>query len=72
MSCSQAACQAVKNAGVKLYTVRVIDGNANLLRSCASLDEKGQPLYAEVKDASGISGVFEKIAAEILATRLTM
>jgi hypothetical protein len=69
---STAACRAVKDAGVKLYTVRVIDGNANLLRSCASLDEKGQPLYSEVKDASGISSVFQKIVAEILATRLTM
>jgi Mg-chelatase subunit ChlD len=69
---STAACQAVKDAGVKLYTVRVIDGNAKLLRSCASLDEKGQPLYSEVKDASGISSVFQKIVAEILATRLTM
>jgi Flp pilus assembly protein TadG len=69
---SEAACASVKAAGVKLYTVRVIEGNAKLLRSCASLDEKGQPLYSEVKDASEISAVFQKIVADILSTRLTI
>jgi hypothetical protein len=69
---SEGACASVKAAGVKLYTVRVIEGNATLLRNCASLDEKGQPLYSEVKDASEISGVFQKIVSDILSTRLTM
>ena len=66
------ACQNAKSAGVRLYTVRVIEGNKTLLRDCASKDANGQPMYYEVKSASELGSVFQAIANEILSTRLTM
>jgi Flp pilus assembly protein TadG len=56
---------------IRLYTIRVIEGNATLLSECASTGEDGKPLYHDVRDASGIHGVFKDILNEILATRLT-
>jgi Flp pilus assembly protein TadG len=62
------ACTNVKAAGVQLYTIRVINGNANLLRECAT--EPG--MYKDVKNSSELKPVFEQIAKEISAVRLTM
>lgn len=61
------ACQSVKDAGVSLYTIRVIDGNATLLRDCAS----DPSMYKDVKNSSELKPVFEQIAKEISAVRLT-
>ena len=33
---TQKACDNIKAANIKLYTVRVIDGNASLLKGCAT------------------------------------
>lgn len=65
------ACESAKRDGVTLYTVRLIEGNAGLLRNCASTGENGQPLYFEVRDASQLNGVFQSIAQLILSTRFT-
>ena len=62
------ACQAVKDATVTVYTIRLVSGNAALLRDCASEEKK----YFDVKDASQLGPVFQAIAREISATRLTM
>lgn len=62
------ACTGVKNAGISLYTIRVIDGDANLLKSCASKPE----MYYDVKNASELSPIFKAIASEISAVRLTL
>lgn len=62
------ACTNVKATGVKLYTIRVIDGNASLLRSCASEPS----MYYDVQNASQLSPVFKQIANEISAVRLSM
>jgi Flp pilus assembly protein TadG len=62
------ACNAAKASGAQVYTVRVIAGNANLLRNCAS--KPG--MFYDVKDAAGIGPVIEAIAREISAVRLTM
>ena len=43
-----AACNNVKAAGIKLYTVRVIDGNANLLSQCAT----NPTMFYDVQDAA--------------------
>jgi Flp pilus assembly protein TadG len=67
-------CDNIKSAGgqgIRLYTIRVIEGNATLLSECASTDENGTPRYYDVGDASRIQGVFQDIVNEILATRLT-
>ena len=62
------ACQAVKDATVTVYTIRLESGNAALLRDCASEEKK----YFDVQDASQLGPVFQAIAREISATRLTM
>ena len=52
------ACDNVRAAGIKLYTVRVIDGNADLLRECAS----NPSMYYDVKNANDLNAVFAAIA----------
>ncbi|MGL4637813.1 MAG: pilus assembly protein TadG-related protein [Beijerinckiaceae bacterium] len=53
---------------VKVFTVRVMEGNATLLRDCAT----NATMYKEVTDASQIDAVFKEILSEITALRLTM
>ena len=61
------ACTGVKNAGISLYTIRVIDGDATLLKNCATRPD----MYYDVKKASELSPVVKAIASEISAGRLT-
>lgn len=65
---TSAACTNAKAAGIQIYTIRVIDGDANLLRNCAS----SPSMYYDVQSASQLSPVFKKIASEIASVRLTM
>ena len=44
---TQAVCANIKKDNIKIYTVRVVEGNATLLRSCASGDNN----YFEVAQA---------------------
>jgi Flp pilus assembly protein TadG len=53
---------------VKVFTVRVIDGNRTLLTNCAT----NASMYREVTDASQIDAVFRDIISQITALRLTM
>lgn len=64
---STAACNAVKAKGITVYTVRVIDGNSTLLSNCASSPAN----YFEVSNASQLTPVFQTIANQIGAIRLT-
>jgi hypothetical protein len=60
-------CNEVKANKIRLYTIRVIEGNETLLRNCAS-----QPsMYFSVNAASELKGVFDKIASEITTLRLS-
>lgn len=68
---TEMACEAIKAAGVTLYTVRLTAGNAELLETCASKDKSGAPLYFDVTEASQLDGVFQEIVNRILSTRLT-
>ena len=52
------ACTNVKAANIKIYTVRVIDGNATLLRNCAT----NPNMYYNVQQADQLNGVFSSIA----------
>lgn len=65
---TSAACtniKALKNANgdpyIKIYTIRVINGNANLLRNCATEES----MYYDVQNAAQLSGVFSAIGSEI-------
>ncbi len=46
---------------IKIYTVRVINGNATLLRNCAT----DTSMYYDVRSASELTGVFNAIGTEI-------
>ncbi len=61
------ACQTAKDAGIKVYTVRVIDGDRTLLQNCATTPS----MYYEVSNASQLTPVFQQIAREISQVRLT-
>lgn len=60
-SCDQRtrlACTNAKNAGLQLYTVRLMDGNEALLRDCASRPD----MYYNVEAAYQLNTVFGSIA----------
>ena len=61
-----AACTNVKGANIKVYTVRVIDGDATLLRNCASKTN----MYYEVTQASQLNSVFTSIAQNLANLRI--
>ena len=60
------ACNNVRVANIKVYTIRVIDGNATLLRSCATKTS----MYFEVAQASQLSPVFAAIAQDLANLRI--
>lgn len=64
---TELACTNVKNEHIRVYTIRVIDGNADLLRNCAT----SSSFYYDVTNASQLNPVFEAIGNEIAAIRLT-
>jgi Mg-chelatase subunit ChlD len=64
---SRAACASTKAQGITIYSIRVIDGDAPLLRDCASTPGN----YYEVSTASQLTPVFQAIAAQIGNIRLT-
>ncbi|MFJ5369883.1 VWA domain-containing protein, partial [Bosea sp. CER48] len=61
------SCQGIKGVGINLYTIRVINGNASLLKECASKPE----MYYDVSSAAQLGPIFKQIANEISAVRLT-
>jgi hypothetical protein len=60
------ACTNVKAANIKLYTVRVIDGNASLLQQCATRSD----MYYNVQNASQFNAVFSAIAQNLANLRI--
>lgn len=65
---TEAACNSAKAAGIQIFSIRVIDGNRNLLRGCASTPG----MYYEVSNAAQLAPIFQQIAREISQIRLTM
>lgn len=61
------ACATAKASGIRIYTVRVINGDRTLLQNCASETS----MYYEVSNASQLTPVFQQIAREISQVRLT-
>jgi Flp pilus assembly protein TadG len=62
-----ATCTAIKAAGIRIYTIRVIDGNSTLLRNCAS----DPSMYYDVQNASQLTSVFNSIGATLAALHLS-
>jgi Flp pilus assembly protein TadG len=60
-------CANVKAAGIKLYTVRVIEGNATLLQQCATRTD----MYFNVQNASQLNAVFAQIANSLANLRIS-
>ena len=61
-----AVCANIKAANIKIYAVRVIDGNADLLRSCATSPN----MYFDVQQASQLNDVFTAIAQNLANLRI--
>jgi Flp pilus assembly protein TadG len=60
------ACSNIKAANIKIYSVRVINGNAALLRDCAT----NPSMYFDVQQASELNGVFSAIAQNLANLRI--
>jgi uncharacterized protein YegL len=63
---TQAACANANAEKIKIYTVRVINGNASLLQSCASKPD----MYFNVQQASQLNVVFSAIAQQLANLRI--
>ena len=59
-------CTNIKTAGIRIYTIRVIDGNEDMLRSCAS----DPSMYYDVQTASQLTSVFNSIGATLAKLHL--
>jgi hypothetical protein len=64
---TERVCANAKADNIKIYTVRVINGNADLLRNCASKPE----MYFEVSQASQLNAVFTSIAQSLANLRIS-
>jgi hypothetical protein len=60
------ACDNIKAANIRLYTVRVIDGDATLLKNCAT----NATMYFDVQQASQLNSVFSSIAQNLANLRI--
>jgi hypothetical protein len=61
------ACANAKAAGIKIYTVRVINGDADLLRGCATKPQ----MYYDVQQASQLNAAFGSIAQSLATLRIS-
>lgn len=62
-----AVCDNIKKDNIKLYTVRVIEGNLALLQGCATAPN----MFFDVQVASDLKSVFTAIAASLSGARLS-
>ena len=59
-------CDNIKAANIKIYAIRVINGNASLLQQCAT----NPTMYYDVQNASQLNSVFGAIAQNLANLRL--
>ena len=64
---TQKACENIKAAGVTLYTVLVMEGNASLLQGCASDATK----YFYLTDANQLVTTFDQIGTQLTKLHLS-
>jgi Flp pilus assembly protein TadG len=62
-----AVCANIKAANIRLFTVRVIEGNLALLQGCATTPS----MFYDVQVASQLKDVFASIAASLSGARLS-
>jgi hypothetical protein len=60
-------CDNIKKAGIKVYTIRVMEGNQTLLQNCAS----SAAMYYNVTQASQLQPVFAEIARSLYQLRIS-
>ncbi len=63
---TQKVCDNLKATNIKLYTVRVIDGNGALLKNCATKPS----MYYDVDQAIELTSVFSSIAQNLANLRI--
>ncbi|ESR26573.1 hypothetical protein N177_0792 [Lutibaculum baratangense AMV1] len=63
---TELACQAAKDAGIEVFTVRVVEGNRNLLRDCATDPDH----YFDVENVDDLLPVFQTISTRISELRI--
>ena len=61
-----AVCDNIKQTTIRVFTVRVIEGNQALLQGCASAPN----MFYDAQVASDLKGVFTSIAASLSGARL--
>ena len=64
---TETVCDNVKKDKIRVFTVRVIEGNLDLLRGCASAPN----MFYDVQLASQLKDVFTSIAASLSGARLS-
>jgi Flp pilus assembly protein TadG len=64
---TQKACDNAKAANIRIYTVRVINGDVALLKGCASKPT----MYYDVQNADQLNSVFNSIAQNLANLRIT-
>ena len=62
-------CTEIKQSSlnITLHTIHLVNGNATLLRNCATTPDR----YHFVAAPADLNGVFDEIAAEMLSLRLS-
>jgi hypothetical protein len=63
-----ALCNNIKAAGIEIYVVRFRDGDASIMRNCATQDGEH---YFEADDAQSLADAFDAIGSGIGSLRLT-
>jgi hypothetical protein len=63
---TEKVCDNIQAANIKVYTVRVINGNGTLLKECATKPT----MYYDVDAASELGGVFSSIAQNLANLRI--
>jgi Flp pilus assembly protein TadG len=64
---TEKVCANAKADNIKIYTIRVINGNASLLKACASKPD----MYFDVQQASQLNTVFSAIAQNLANLRIS-
>jgi len=60
-------CTNIKNTGIQIFSIRLVSGNATLLRNCAT----DTSMYYDVQNASELSAVFSSIGSQIANLHLS-
>lgn len=60
-------CNNLRTAGIKVYSIRVLDGNSTLIKACATQAD----MYYSVSNASQLTTVFQSIAQALSNLRIS-